>query len=404
MLVEESINDSVFHDQPNIDLTKLRILVVDDMELSRQAIGEALLRLGISADMSVDGNDALAKVRNALMGQQAYDVILLDWKMDDIDGIELASIVNQELDKNSPEIVLLSAYDMASLQELGNPLGIRYFLQKPLNSSSLYDCLIEVASGHSPDHNVKTNVNTNTVPDLTGVEILLVEDNALNRKVATYFLEETKATITPAQNGKIALEMLTSRPNYNLVFMDIQMPEMDGLTATRIIRNDLQLDVPIIAMTAHAMTGDVEKSLAAGMNAHVTKPIDPEYLYRVINQTLDCSVAETNEVNEAKLTYVVNESSTSLNDRLLILDTNTALQKLGEDKSLYQSLISDFLSLSPELDALQQARENSNYEEVSRITHIYCSALKYIGAYNLAELADTLQESLYRKEHNSREF
>ena len=397
--VEESLE--IDNDAVNTDLSALRILVIDDTELSRQAIAEALQRFGIEAEMATGGVKGLEILRSAVDEKEPFDLVLLDWKMDDIDGIELTSIINQELDKDKPEVVLLSAYDMASLQDLGKPLGIRHFLQKPVNSSSLYDCLVDIGNGSSFEENSVKSVASKDVPDFTGIQILLVEDNALNRKVAKFFLEETNATITTAQNGRVAVALLTEESMYDLVLMDIQMPEMDGLTATKIIRKELANDIPIIAMTAHAMAGDVEKSLAAGMNAHVTKPIDPVYLYRIINQFLN---KKTNQTRQGKTKASIENKiqiEGAESEQLIKIDRPAALKKIGFDEVLYRSLVRDFLDLHSELELLQSAIENENYEEIFRVTHIYCSALKYIGAYNLAKLADYLQEALYHQQQHS---
>jgi two-component system, sensor histidine kinase and response regulator len=231
--------------------------------------------------------------------------------------------------------------------------------------------------------------HSNSTPDLSGVKVLLVEDNELNRKVAKGFLADTRADIAVAENGQIALQMLREHPSrYGLILMDIQMPVMDGLIATDKIRNELHLQTPIIAMTAQAMAGDLDKSLAVGMNAHITKPLDPDYLYQVLDEVLSLQDAAlplsstTDEVVSAKL------------KSLTMVDTATAMRQLRVDEKGYRELVSDFIKLEDKLTELRQALKQNEKDEVRRIIHFYSPALSYIGAFGLAELAVQIELTL----------
>ncbi|WP_372620078.1 tetratricopeptide repeat-containing hybrid sensor histidine kinase/response regulator [Alteromonas stellipolaris] len=267
----------------NLTLSDLKVLVVDDVMLSRQAIAEALLRININPDLATGGKEALMHLRTAMASNAPYDLIIIDWKMADIDGIELASIINQEFSQGKPNIAMLSAYDIESLKTLGRPVGVEYYLQKPVNSSSLQNCLLRMSTRGKPQM-AALESDANVPPDFSKKNILLVEDDAINRKVAKLFLADTKAKVSVAENGLIALQMLEQENVFDLVLMDMQMPVMDGLTAAQKIREELKLDVPIVAMTAHAMQTEIEKSFAVGMNAHIVKPVKPEYLYQVLQE------------------------------------------------------------------------------------------------------------------------
>jgi two-component system, sensor histidine kinase and response regulator len=368
-------------------LSKLKVLLVDDVELSRQAAASALLRLSINPDIADSGAMAIEKIRLAVEEKAPYQVLILDWKMPDIDGIELASIVQQEFSPK-PQIIMLSAYDLDILQDLGSPLGVSGYLQKPVNSSSLLNAIL--LSSNKQKRAMKTALqHSNSTPDLSGVKVLLVEDNELNRKVAKGFLADTRADIAVAENGQIALQMLREHPSrYGLILMDIQMPVMDGLIATDKIRNELHLQTPIIAMTAQAMAGDLDKSLAVGMNAHITKPLDPDYLYQVLDEVLSLQDAAlplsstTDEVVSAKL------------KSLTMVDTATAMRQLRVDEKGYRELVSDFIKLEDKLTELQQALKQNEKDEVRRIIHFYSPALSYIGAFGLAELAVQIELTL----------
>jgi CheY-like chemotaxis protein len=265
-----------------MNVSQLRVLVVDDVLLSRQAIAEALVRIGMSPDLAQDSKQALEQIRSAAAKSAPYDAIILDWKMDNVDGIELAAIIKQEFASNLPRIIMLSAFDIDALKILGQPLGIRDYLQKPVNSSSLLNCLLNVAQQTQPAMMFDAE-NEQEVPDFSHAHVLLVEDDELNQKVAKFFLADTKIKVSTAENGAVALQLLALPNNYDLVLMDMQMPVMDGLTATQKIRHELKLDIPIIAMTAHALPSEIEKSFAAGANGHLIKPIQAAQLYETLS-------------------------------------------------------------------------------------------------------------------------
>lgn len=286
VLVESLSEELKSQTSGNVNLSDLRVLVVDDVMLSRQVIAEALLRIEINPDLATGGKDALLNLRRAAADKVPYDCVIIDWKMADIDGIELASIINQEFSQNKPNILMLSAHDIDTLKELGRPVGVKHYLQKPINSSSLQNCLLQMVTKGDPKI-VQMDKSVQAPPDFSQKNILLVEDDAINRKVAKLFLADTKVNIAVAENGLIALQMLQHNTTFDLVLMDMQMPVMDGLTAAQKIREELKLDIPIVAMTAHAMQTEIEKSFAVGMNAHIVKPVKPEYLFQVLKEQLN---------------------------------------------------------------------------------------------------------------------
>lgn len=275
---------------PGMALSDLRVLVVDDLDMCRRAAAEVLLRANVNPDLVDSGAKAIDKVRLSMQDKAPYDLVLLDWQMPDVDGIQVASIINLEFPHSKPTIAMLSAYDINELQELGKPLGIRNYIEKPINTSKLLELITRVS--HETTPKLKTEIASSPetekhIPNLGRCHILLVEDNDLNRKVATGYLSETQAKITVAEDGQIAVDILSKKlDDFDLVLMDVQMPVMDGLKATQIIRRDLHLSLPVVAMTANAMTGDIDKCLAVGMNAHIAKPIEPALLYQKLADIL----------------------------------------------------------------------------------------------------------------------
>lgn len=254
----------------------LRVLIVDDDADICKYIGALLQNIGIKAQWTDNGFEAVARVERAFTMGEAYDVCLVDWKMPFVDGLETVRRMKKEIPENKTVFMLMTAYDYDQIREEAAAEGIRKILTKPLFESTLaeafehmYDDMEEM-----PAENM-----TLTQCDFRNRRILVVEDNELNREIAVELLSSTNAVIETAKDGAEAVKMFeNSRPGYyDLILMDIQMPVMDGYEATRTIRTMEREDahcVPIFAMSANAFSEDVQKSLAAGMNDHINKPIE----------------------------------------------------------------------------------------------------------------------------------
>ena len=377
---------------PSTQLSALKVLIADDIEASRDAISEALSMANIQADIATGGKDAVVKMRSALATSTPYDVLILDWNMPDIDGLEVTAIMNQEFSIKQPKVIMLYAFESPRMREQANQLGIRNFIKKPFSTSELVDKLQELCL------NVKTKAlpkDKPTVPNLKGTRILFAEDNALNQKVTLGLLSDTHATIEVANNGLEAISILRKDSAFDIVLMDIQMPVMDGLTAAKHIREELKLTLPIIATTAHAMQQDIDKSLAAGMDGHINKPVDPNRFFDVLVEVLD-------KRQSSATTEVISETSVAPTT-LTFIDKPTALKTLLGDETLHSDLLNDFVALEGELSALRQAIDNHNYPAIARIAHIFTTTLRYIGAFSLAELASSIELAIKRNEHEADE-
>ena len=377
---------------PSTQLSALKVLIADDIEASRDAISEALSMANIQADIATGGKDAVVKMRSALATSTPYDVLILDWNMPDIDGLEVTAIMNQEFSIKQPKVIMLYAFESPRMREQANQLGIRNFIKKPFSTSELVDKLQELCL------DVKTKAlpkDKPTVPNLKGTRILFAEDNALNQKVTLGLLNDTHATIEVANNGLEAISILRKDSAFDIVLMDIQMPVMDGLTAAKHIREELKLTLPIIATTAHAMQQDIDKSLAAGMDGHINKPVDPNRFFDVLVEVLDKRQSSaTSEVTNDKLIAT---------GSLTLIDKSKALETLLGDETLYNDLLNDFVALEGELSALKQAIDSHGYPSIAKIAHIFTTTLRYIGAFPLAELASTIEITIKRNEHEADE-
>ena len=355
----------------------------------------------IEADLATGGQEAIAKLRNATANNAPYDLLILDWKMPDIDGLEVVAIMNQEFAAKPPKVIMLSAFESAQMREQATRLGIKTFIKKPFGASELINNIQELCLDYRASAEI-IETDVSGFPNLAGKTILLAEDNALNQKVALGLLKDTHANIQVASNGIEAIDILRRNSAFDLVLMDIQMPEMDGLEATKVIRSELQLTMPIIAMTAHAMQQDIDKSIAAGMNAHLNKPVEPEKLFSVLATLIREHKATTVGI-EAKELYDVPANAKPLK-ALTRIDKTRAMQSLLNDESLYTTLLTDFLALQAELDALSVAIADKDYLSISRIVHIYSTALKYIGAYELAELTRAVELTIQNQEERAEDF
>ncbi len=264
-------------------LPNWKMLVVDDDELLCETTVSSLKSIGIDSEWTLSGQGAVDMAIQAHKKNNCYDVILMDWKLPDMDGIEAAKRIREELGDEIP-ILLVSAYDWGDMEQEARKAGISGFISKPLFKSTLYYGLKKFVKNEIKDD--KKPVEDIPQSNLEGYHILLAEDNDLNWEIAEVLLSSIGATIDRAENGKICVEMLTeSKPgSYDVILMDIRMPVMTGLEATVEIRKSEHpdKDIPIIAMTADAFSDDMKKCLDCGMNAHIAKPIEIDVVKNAI--------------------------------------------------------------------------------------------------------------------------
>lgn len=277
---EEKIDDET--------LAGLSVLVVDDDEFICRSTCERLKDLGLTAEWVTDGRTALVKVEERYAVRQNYFAVIIDYQMPGMDGVETIRKIREKVGDDLP-IIMISAYDLSEQIDIAKKAGANSFITKPLFRSRLAYRLKQFISGTATEE--EKGARPLIDGSYTGRRILLVEDNAINREIAVEILSGTGMTVDTAENGQIAIDMVKNAPidTYDLIFMDIQMPVMDGCTATRRIRMLPREDVktlPIIAMTANAFSDDRQKTKDAGMNGHMAKPIDLLQLQQVLGTWL----------------------------------------------------------------------------------------------------------------------
>ena len=277
---------------PVTDIRGLRALVVDDNPMDREILQEALLSLGLRADTAVSGIDALEKVRAAYKERNLYDFLILDWRMPWLDGEATAHQIREEFGAGErPRILMVSAYSDEDCRAMCKRLEIAAFCSKPITRSDLYDALTNMLTREERKDTFEVTLSSpveQETPEMLNGEVLLVEDNLINQEVAGELLRQCGVNLEVAANGAEALEAVKSK-RYDLVFMDIQMPVMDGYEATEAIRASSHPDagtVPIIALTANAFREDVDKAHKHGMNGHMAKPLEYEKLIHTVSKYL----------------------------------------------------------------------------------------------------------------------
>lgn len=267
------------------ELKNCRALVVDDDFNTCDSVSCMLQQIGMRAEWTLSGKEAVLRTRQAVMRNDVYSVYIIDWLLPDMNGVEVARRVRKEIGEQVP-IIVLTAYDWSEIEDEAREAGISAFCSKPLFLSELRSCLMSVVGTEEKKvENSARKGRTNTG------RILLVEDNELNQEIATAILSEAGFQVETAEDGRQAVDLVSqSQPGwYQLVLMDVQMPVMNGYEATRCIRqleNRQLADIPILAMTANAFEEDKQEALRSGMNGHISKPINIEKLLETLNEML----------------------------------------------------------------------------------------------------------------------
>ncbi len=270
------------------ELKNCRALVVDDDFNTCDSVSYMLGQIGMRAEWTLSGKEAVLRTHQAVMRGDEYCVYIIDWMLPDMNGVEVTRRIRKETGSNVP-VIVLTAYDWSDIKEEATEAGVTAFCSKPLFFSELRSCLYSIVNA---DEEEESKSDENKRPDFHTGRILLAEDNELNQEIAEAILGDAGFEVEIAENGQIAVEMLSRSEHgyYQLVLMDVQMPVMNGYEATREIRalEDRELaGIPILAMTANAFEEDKQAALRCGMDGHIAKPIDIDNLFSTLNKILD---------------------------------------------------------------------------------------------------------------------
>jgi CheY-like chemotaxis protein len=365
---------------PSSDLRGMKVLVVDDSVTSRNILQDILESISFEVMLAASAEEGLEEIEKADK-DQPYELVLMDWKMPGLDGLEASEHIksHQALTK-TPAIILVTAYGREELMQRAEQIGLDGFLIKPISSSVLFDTIMQAFGKEMPKtfRVAKGDKESEDLKDIQGARVLLVEDNEINQQVALEILQGAGLSVTVANDGQEAVNAVKDS-YYDAILMDIQMPVMDGYAATRKIREweggirnaevgrqrkaDERLgrwevenksniqhttyNIPIIAMTAHAMAGDEQKSIDAGMNDHVTKPIDPDQLFATLQRCIRPAV-ERAALQKPPVLDAPPESHEAVSDEETLpeflpgFDLAAGLSRLMGNKRLYRKLLLDF--------------------------------------------------------------
>jgi two-component system sensor histidine kinase/response regulator len=340
-----------------------------------------------------------------------YQIIFLDWQLPPgIDGIETARRIAEMNLSASPHIIMITAYGREEVFREAEKVGIELTLVKPVNASILFDAAVRALGGDiTVDEKVEDELDDIDLSTILGARILLVEDNLLNQQVAMELLTDGGFKVDLAENGKIAMEMAARHP-YDAVLMDMQMPVMDGETATREIRKDTRsANLPILAMTANAMAGDRERCIDAGMNDHVPKPIDPKVLFRALlqwipskyttgRQTLETPESVRTKSGDQTATAASSSQDTKLAslETIVGLDVKGGLSRVLNKRDRYERLLRQFTS-GPESQTVAVVRtqlSKGDYKAAERSAHSLKGVAGTLGAGELEQRAADLEAAI----------
>ena len=373
-------------------LARLRALIVDDNAAAREILDDMLEGVVSEADAVASGAEAIAALRDAA-GGAPYDVVFMDWRMPGMDGLQAVREIKEEPQiEPKPAIVMVTAFGREDVRDEAERLELDGFLLKPLTKSMLVDSLVTVFADSSEQAAAADAASEQGI-DLSGMRLLLVEDNEINQQVATELLEGVGASVTVAGDGKVALDVLFGGPvpePFDVVLMDLQMPVMDGFQATAAIRTDPRIaSLPIVAMTAHATLEEKQRCIAAGMNDHVAKPIDPELLYQTLSRFHRGSPRAAPGRTSAR-----ENASIRVSD-IEGLDTAAGLARVVGNEQLYLRLLRQFADQQANtVEEIRAELEGHRVKDAERLAHTLKSVSATLGVNDVQVAAERAERGI----------
>ena len=392
----------------------LRVLVVDDNEVAREGLSVLSSGFGWQCAAAPSGEEGIAELERAAAAGQAYDVVLMDWRMPGMDGIETSRLIRRNAGLTAPIIIVVTAFGRDRVSRLVADAGLDGLIVKPVTASALLDAVAAAyAHSHSGPAPQPAALRANRRYPLAGRRILAVDDNAIGRDVVREVLRRSGAEVETADSGETAIDaVIHAGAPFDLVLMDVQMPGMDGVEATRRLRTLPQgSQVPIIALTASALPADRQRCLDAGMNDHIAKPLDSEQLIETVGRWLariaaggedvpgggppavhDPILLSTATATAAPPAGQTKPAPAAGLPPLRGIDTTDVLRRLGGDEGLVRHFIISFAeSYAGCADAIADAFMTGDLHRAGQIAHDVKSVSGNIGARRLSAVADALQ-------------
>lgn len=368
------------------DMKKIKALIVDDNTAAGEIMKEYVENMGAKVDLASSGRQAIDMIQK----NGPYQLLLIDWNMPELDGMKtVRQIYALSEIENKPLVIFVTAYDMEEMKKSAETLEVAGFLAKPVTQSSLYDAIVNIFAEAFP-LSAKEASQFGEGYAFDGISILLAEDNEVNQQIACELLESQGCKVAVTNNGLQAVQRFCNRKEkYDLVFMDIQMPLMDGFQAAKQIR-DIDDEIPIIAMTAGNVQEEEERCFQAGMNDHIAKPIDPEILMGMVSKWVKTKSLKQWEGRE-KETF--SESEMSIEQRkfesIYGIDAKAGLLRVAGNIELYEKLLYKFAT--GQQGTMEKIRERiEDQEELQKEAHLLKGVAGNIGATEVYHLADEL--------------
>jgi len=378
------------------DLAGLRVLIVDDNAQAREILADTLGAFALRAESVASGEDAIRELA-ASDSQDPYRLVLMDWRMPGMDGLEASRIIKRgDRLKPAPRIVMVTAFGREDIRAQAEEIGVDAYLLKPVSPSMLYDTLMDLfgvagqeagRSRPAKEHGGSYSAN--------GIRILLVEDNEMNQQVATELFESEGASVTVANHGAEAVKILTTGlqpPPFDIVFMDLQMPEMDGFTAAKLLRAHPRFQtLPIIAMTAHALVEERQRCLDAGMNDHVSKPIDPDALFATLARWVKPRPKPADGVAARSVSPPEEASLLEIEG----VDAAGGLKRVAGNRRLYRDLLDQFTTKQGDVAVrISAALESGDPELAVRLAHTVKGVAGNLGITQVHSAAEKLDRAI----------
>ena len=401
---------------PSPDLRGRHVLVVDDSEQARHILSEMLERMSFAVTPASSGEEAVAQAQAAEQAGRPCEIAFVDWKMPGMDGFETHRALAHL--QRPPHTVIVTAAGRDEVQSELQRAGLSLMLSKPVSPSQLFDAAMQALGGlarSSDGRATQAPRGAAHLPAIAGARVLLVDDNDLNQQVGAELLSGAGLVVDVAQNGQVALDML-AQTTYDLVLMDMQMPVMDGLTATRHLRqNPAWANLPVLAMTANAMSRDRDLCLEAGMNGHLAKPIDPDELFATLLQWiaprapdaaqtanadtgLQKRTADNPTTSEGAPSPTPSPSADDALRHIPGLDVTAGLRRVLDKRPAYESLLRKFTAgQAHAVQTTRTALAAGQRDEALRAMHTLKGTAGTIGATALAALAQRAEEAIAQK-------
>jgi PAS domain S-box-containing protein len=382
-------------------LQGMKVLVVDDDAASLDSLQGMLESFSFDVSLAVSGEEGFKKLENASK-DRPYELLLVDWKISRMRGFEASRRKkNYSAHSKIPSIIMVDDDSREEIMRQADQVGLESFLIKPFSQSDLFDMIIQTVNRYTSELIRPPALDDQMILRLKaiqGARILLVEDNEINQQLARELLEGVGFVVTIANNGREAVSVVDDK-EFDAVLMDVQMPVMDGYQATVEIRKHERFrDLPIVAITSHAMAGDKEKSLEAGMNGHITKPINPDQLFLTLLAWIKPGKRAIPDDILAKRRQKAAERDERPLTEMPGIEVKTGLVRAGGNRAFYVDLLAKFhRDCADATSRIKSALDNGEHELAQRLVHTVKGVAGSIGALDLENAASELEAAVGQK-------